>query len=240
MHSTMSSKNLNIRIVESMDLSNSEVVDIYKIAISKNLKYLLSVHVMSILKLSIDLGLSYRTVYNMVEGNSNPTLETLVKTAKYYDIKVSQLIGESSVKEELGKNFTKLVPMISWHNVVKNLSSISQEQYDIDNKRNILVSSTNRLSDKVFALYSNTNTEPLFKSGTILVFDIPMQDIKYYNNKFVLILSANSIMLIKRLIIENNRILLQSINNSDVAIFVEDKYKILAYLVEARLEIDER
>ena len=220
-----------------MHFNKSEILEIYKREISKNLKYLLSVNSMSILELSSDLDLSYRTVYNLVEGKLNPTLDTLIKTSKRFDIKISQVLGEVPLEEKNGSGFTKSVPLISWLEIENHLNykkSNIKKDYP-----SLLISSEKMLSDKVFAVYSNINTEPLFKSGTILVFDLLLSNIQDYDNKFLLISASNSSLLIKKLIIESDKAFLQSISSSSSELFT-NQFRILAYLLQARIELENR
>jgi transcriptional regulator with XRE-family HTH domain len=192
---------------------------------------------MSILELSSDLDLSYRTVYNLVEGKLNPTLDTLIKTSKRFDIKISQVLGEVPLEEKNGSGFTKSVPLISWLEIENHLNykkSNIKKDYP-----SLLISSEKMLSDKVFAVYSNINTEPLFKSGTILVFDLLLSNIQDYDNKFLLISASNSSLLIKKLIIESDKAFLQSISSSSSELFT-NQFRILAYLLQARIELENR
>ena len=221
-----------------MTFNKTEILDIYKREISKNLRYLLSINSMSILELSADLDLSYRTVYNLVEGRLNPTLDTLIKTARHFNIKISQILGESPLEENSDRSFTKSVPLINWLEIEEHLdySKVKTKK----NYSSILISSDKMLSDKVFAVYSNIQTEPLFKAGTILVFDVLLSNIQDYDNKFLLVLTNNSSLLIKKLIVEKDNIFLQPISNNISPELFSDQFRILAYLIQARIELENR
>jgi len=161
----------------------------------------------------------------------------LVKFLKFLYYKISQILGEVPLEEKNGSGFAKSVPLISWLEIENHLNykkSNIKKDYP-----SLLISSEKMLSDKVFAVYSNINTEPLFKSGTILVFDLLLSNIQDYDNKFLLISASNSSLLIKKLIIESDKAFLQSISSSSSELFT-NQFRILAYLLQARIELENR
>jgi transcriptional regulator with XRE-family HTH domain len=158
----------------------------YKTQIASNLKYLLDNYSMNILELSSKLELSYPPLYNLVTGRSNPTMDTLLKIANYFNLSISQLIGDIPINKIDSTNYSKIIPLLQWTNAAKFLCERNSTQHDF---KQLLISSEYFIPEKTFSLYANERTEPLFKTGTLLIFNEITSDIKHYDNKYVLLLS---------------------------------------------------
>lgn len=100
----------------------------------------------------------------------------------------------------------------------------------------LLISSEYFIPEKTFALYANERTEPLFKIGTLLVFNEITSDIKHYDNKYVLLLS-DMFLTIKKLFIEESITFTQSINTNIPPQQLLDTVKVLAHLMQIRQDL---
>lgn len=205
----------------------------YKDQLSNNLKCLLETHSLNILELASKLELSYTPIYNLTLGSSNPTLDTLLKIANYFNISISQLIGELPINKIDNANYLRTMPILQWGEV---LSFIAPQNSASRNYKQLLVASEHFISEKTFALYANEKTEPLFKIGTTLIFDKVTSDIKNYDNKYVLLSSDTFSLAIKKLFVEESTIFTQSINTNIPPQALLDNVKVLAYLIQARME----
>ena len=101
-------------------------------------------------KLSESTGVSAATIKKIRLGLSlNPTIETLIPLAKFFDVSVSQLIGEVSINDGPSDN-KKQIPLLRWHDIetkdIKSLCIISNILLDTDEPENCFA--TQILSDK--------------------------------------------------------------------------------------------
>ena len=201
--------------------------------ISANIKLLLEMHSMNILELSTKIDISYSAAYSATNGTSNPTLSTLISIASAFNINLSQLIGEFPLSTK-GVRPIVSAPMMDWDKILDFLDA----PQSVKNNNCVIVSTEATLSDKIFALYPNQKTEPLFKLGTILIFDKLNSEITDYDAKFVLISTNNQTPTMRKLHVEENKIFLQSINHVIPSVELTECDRIIAYLVQARVEFN--
>ena len=209
----------------------------YSTDISSNLKYLLDIYSMNILELSKKAEIAYSAVYKLVNNAASPNLNTLVKIAKVFNLSVSQLIGEFPITTNAESNFITMVPIIEWNKVHvflnNQLLNLENNQYKL-----ITISSIRKFEVIPFILIANTETEPTFNKGTILVFNKLTMGIENYDNKFVLVsIGQSDLPILRRLYINENKIILKSINNSVPNHILQLGDSILAYLVQVRMDL---
>jgi hypothetical protein len=208
----------------------------YSTDISLNLKYLLDIYSMNILELSKKAKIAYSAVYKLVNNAASPNLDTLVKISRVFNLNVSQLIGELPMTTE--PNFITMVPVIEWNEVQIFLNNSS---LDLQKKqfKSIAISSIRKFKNKPFILIANTETEPIFSKGTILVFNKLKLALENYNNKFVLAsINQDELPTLKKLYADKNKVILQSVNYSMLNHVLEHNDSIMAYLVQVRVDMD--
>jgi transcriptional regulator with XRE-family HTH domain len=216
-----------------MIIINKQLLKEYRKQISSNLKYLLDIYSINVLDLASKLELSYTPIYNLATGCGNPTLDTLLKVSNYFNISISQFIGDLPINKINSTNYLKMIPVLQWREVSKFLCA----QYSIKpNDKQLLISSGHLIPQTAFALHANEKTEPLFKIGTILIFDKVVSDIEIYDNKYVLLSSDKSPLTIKKLFVEESIIFTQSINTLIPPQPLLDNVRVLAYLIQTRLD----
>ncbi|WP_341750091.1 MULTISPECIES: helix-turn-helix transcriptional regulator [unclassified Candidatus Tisiphia] len=216
-----------------MIIINKQLLEEYRKQISSNLKYLLDIYSINVLDLASKLELSYTPIYNLATGCGNPTLDTLLKVSNYFNISISQFIGDLPINKINSTNYLKMIPVLQWREVSKFLCV----QYSIKpNDKQLLISSEHLIPQTAFALHANEKTEPLFKIGTILIFDKAVSDIEIYDNKYVLLSSDKSPLTIKKLFVEESIIFTQSINTLIPPQPLLDNVRVLAYLIQTRLD----
>lgn len=81
--------------------------------IAENLKVLRELKDLSVKELSIFLGISERSYRRYEAGERVPTIDVLLKLAKYYEVKVDDLVSESGTKD------LDLSNMISYRDIIK-------------------------------------------------------------------------------------------------------------------------
>lgn len=209
----------------------------YGTDISSNLKYLLDIYSMSILELSKKSNVAYGAVYKLVNKAASPNLDTLVKISKVFNLNVSQLIGELLLTTNTAQNFETMIPVIEWTEVTKFLANNFQGLENQIIKPNTIASNS-LIQDKAFILTATVATEPAFIKGTALVFNRVNQPLKIYDNKFVLaLINNNNLPVLKKLFIDKNKVILQSINSTMPSHVLQPIDSIIAYLVQARIDV---
>jgi transcriptional regulator with XRE-family HTH domain len=122
-------------------------------------------------------GVSSSNIYRVLKNGGNPTIDVLKKLASFFQITVSQLIGE----EPLG---SKQIPLIPPTEVRKYLHL---KKEDKGNYPTIKVDFD--LNPKCFATYSEDNMmEPFILINSIIIID---PDRELSNNDFVFIINKN-------------------------------------------------
>jgi transcriptional regulator with XRE-family HTH domain len=212
-------------------MKKDQLLKQYRENLSVNLKYLLDIYSMNIFELSNKIDMSYSAVYRLVRGAPNPNLETMLKISQEFDLNISQLIGELPILKDTNINFIKSVPLLLWEEVVSFLKDNNTFKND---NASILLSHHAGISEKCFSLRLNIKTEPLFQSGTILIFDTLSKQIREYDDKYVLVSSGGAVPIMKKLYIEGSRVFLQSIDNTIPSRELQTGDSILAYLLQTR------
>jgi SOS-response transcriptional repressor LexA len=189
---------------------------------------------MSILELSNKIEVSYSAVYRLVHKDiPNPNLDTLLKVSKAFDLSVSQLIGETPIKNPLSQNSIKSIPLIKWEDVVSFLDNNTNIKTD---NIHLLLPQNTYISEKCFALRANKKIEALFKVGSILIFDTLSKQIREYDDKFVLVSSNNIIPVMKKLYVEGAKVFLQSVNDSIPLLELLPNDLIIAHLCQVKMD----
>lgn len=149
--------------------------------INKILDELIKKFGLNALELERLTGVPASTIYRILKDkNGNPTIEVLKKLARFFQITVSQLIGE----EPIG---CKQISVIPTTEVLKFLNSnyIKTENYPS-------ISIDFPLNTKSFATYSKDNMmEPFILINSIIIID-PERDLS--NKDFVLLITNNQEM----------------------------------------------
>lgn len=145
----------------------------------------------------------YSTINSITSGTSiNPRLETLGKIARVFNLNISQLVGE------LPLNFFDIaVPILEWQNI-----NIQEEKINflVDDKTQY-VSTSLQSKNKAFALRIEKYISDLYNINNIIIFEHTNE---LYNNCEALISLDNLQPVIKKVIVEDGKIYLQSVSNN--------------------------
>lgn len=200
-----------------------------------NLKSLLDIHSMNALDLARKLNLSYSVVHKLINFNSNPTIETLSKIAKYFNISIGQLIGDLPLTEKNKFINMRSIPIIKWQDIggyITNQKDIIKSQ-----NKTLLISSKHEPSSKSFAIITDEIFEPLFLKGTILFFDKPLLDSCDNKKTYVIVSTAELLDIsLKKIISNNGKLFLKSIESDLPAAPISPHTQILAELIQAQIE----
>lgn len=201
-------------------------LDFYIKNISVNLNKLISLFSMNLLELSKKSGVSYSSLHNLLNQKQNPTLDTLIRICKTFDINLSQLIGDTPLFKNDKSFFVKEIPVI-------NKIDILNFNCDRDDfEESIIISYPRNIRNKCFAL-KNENFNS-FSQNTIFFFELITNNINSYSNQVALIYNNNNICL-KKLILDGDQIFLESIDN-DLPTRRINNDKLIAYLFQTRVD----
>lgn len=198
--------------------------------LSDILKILLKHRKLTVSELSRHTGIVQPVIYRMTTGETdNPKLSSLLPIADYFNVSISQLIGEEPLATTHQGTSQKIstIPLLTW-----------TDAYDYKNaslhvQKNITASG---LSQDAFALIMpDTSMEPMFQRGSLLIFD-PM--VEPQDRSFVLVqLEETQTPVFRQLIIDVNQRYLKPLN-PDLNLFkmrlLNKNDSILAVLIESR------
>lgn len=206
----------------------------YQKEVCNNLRNLLDSHSMNALDLARKLNLSYSVIHKLINLNSNPTIETLSKIAKYFNISIAQLIGDLPLTENNQFINVRPVPIIKWQDIVEHTKS--HQDTTKHRSKTMFISSEYEPSEKSFAIVADDIFEPLFSKGTILFFDKLHLD-SYANKKIYVIVSTSELVIsFKKIISDNGKLYLKSILEDLPAAPISQNTEILAQLIQARID----
>lgn len=194
------------------------------------LKKLLRHRKLTVSELSRHTGIVQPVIYRMTTGETdNPKLATLLPIANYFNVNISQLIGEEPLEDENDtmQQKTSKIPLLNWTN-----AQLYKEI--IPNQPKTVIATG--VSEQAFALVMpNTSMEPMFQRESLLIFD-PL--IEPQDRSFVLVsLGVTESAVFRQLIIDVNQRYLKPLN-PDFSLFkmrlLDAQDKIIAILVESR------
>lgn len=198
--------------------------------LSDILKTLLKHRKLTVSELSRHTGIVQPVIYRMTTGETdNPKLSSLLPIANYFNVSISQLIGEEpldTTSQAAPQKITTL-PLLPW------VDAYDYKNATLKVQKNITASG---LSNDAFALIMpDTSMEPMFQRGSLLIFD-PV--IEPQDRSFVLVqLKEAQAPVFRQLIIDVNQRYLKPLN-PDLKLFkmrlLNEKDNIIAILIESR------
>jgi SOS-response transcriptional repressor LexA len=198
--------------------------------LSEVLKKLLNRRHLTVSELSRHTGIVQPVIYRMTTGETdNPKLSSLLPIANYFNVNVSQLIGEEPLAEESQSESiqNQAIPLLNWSDAYAFQAAIPHAP------KQIMVTG---LSESAFALIMpDSAMEPMFQRDSLLIFDplIVPQD-----RRFVIVnLHVTQTTVFRQLIVDVNQRYLKPLN-PDFNLFkmrqLDEQDTIIACLVESR------
>lgn len=176
---------------------------------NENIKKLLERESINASTLARNINVAERNLYRLIsDKNSNPTLSSLRPIAKFFNVSVSQLIGEDVLNFDnasYSRRTISNIPLIE----LSELTAIIESHEESNARETISTDAT--VSDKSFAFRINHGgLEPCFPKGSIVVIDTNRN---YSHGNFVLIISDNEKMpQMREIISDGSDICLKSAN----------------------------
>lgn len=204
--------------------------------LSSILKALMHEVGITVTELARRTGVGQPVIHRMASGETdNPKVGSLSPIAKFFNVNISQLIGDEPLPKERFRGshnpfyraWSKL-PLFSWEQAshLPHLVHSEVESY---------VSTEAVVSDAAFATrVEDTTMGPRFPEGTILIFDA---EIKAQDKDFVAIhIEGQAKMQFKQLLVDGSDVYLKPINGDFQTNRVEQPYRILGVMTQALTE----
>jgi SOS-response transcriptional repressor LexA len=203
--------------------------------ISANLKRLMDRENINASELGRNIKLAQPIIHRLLTGkNVNPKLATIRPIADYFDVTISQLIGEDLLilDDQAGNRAPwKQVPVLSW----SDISSV------IDGSQTVValeqVSTDARVSDLAYAVViDSTGLEPHFPKGAKVVVEPKRRPTD--SDFLILITAEGGDPHIRQVVSDGADSYLKSLNpafSKMNMIRLEDAYKVLGVVVQVKL-----
>ncbi|MEM1243856.1 MAG: S24 family peptidase [Pseudomonadota bacterium] len=212
--------------------------DLKKYSLSGNLRKLMKNYDLDAPELSRKSGIPVQTINRLRrDEESNPTLASLIPLAAYFHLTLNELIGLDEMPSDatFGKMITQklqanFVPLIKMQNLKTNFET--NIPYVVTSNDSFIATSI-KVSKDAFALTISSDVlVPLFREGTILIFD---PNVNTNNKDVVLALLNNSRSpKIRQIFIDNDDHYFKPINPEFGKMVQCEEYKLLGVMVQAQ------
>lgn len=211
--------------------------------LSQNLRTLMNETKLSESELSRRTGVAQPIIHRMLDGNNkNPKIATLNPIAKYFQVTISQLIGDEhlshihAITSTEHKGWSSL-PLITWkdalhwHEIMNNYKALSKYP---------MVFTDFNVTQKAFGLeVKDSSMEPKFSKGTILIIEPEKQP---KDRDFVIVnLNNHPEAIFKQVLIDGVNHHLRSLSteiNNNIIISSSDKY--IGIVVQSRTDYEDK
>lgn len=182
-------------------------------------------------------GLPQPTLHQLYSGiTENPRKKTLEILADYFSVSVNQMTGVEPMPQGLSRQIKRQLnihttPILRWDDLYD-----WPEKINFDEKEEIILD--NNESSTTFAIKMiGSSMEPLFPSGSLLIFDAGK--VAQDRDCVIIYLKEQHQFSVKRLLLDGNTAYVKSINpelNDITTTKVSPGDKIIATLLEARIK----
>lgn len=197
--------------------------------LGKNLNLLMAEARLNAEELSRRIGLPPSTIKKVRNGDSNPTLSTLTPIAEYFDLSISQLIGDEAIPNSRIKGSYKInpltltqVPLISWKDAISWPNKLIEPQS--------FLSTEHSYSKNAYSLMVEEDGWENLTKDTALLID-PTLELQHRD--FVIVYkNGQNIPTLKQALFDEGNIYLKPVQQAyNIAIFTTE-HKILGVVVE--------
>lgn len=192
--------------------------------VTHNLDYLLKKMNVTIKDLAAFTEIPASTIYAIMnKTTTEPRLHTIVSIAKFFNINVSQLIGE------IPFNYPNInIPILPWSAINNNTGNV-----ELNINTNTQYISTNyKTSNPIFAFQFDASIAYQYKDGGILILEITKN---FLSNDIIVVCIKNTQAILKKVIQEGPSIYLESISHNIPAIEFDATMQIVGIVREVRL-----
>ncbi len=191
----------------------------------------------TVTELARQTGVGQPVIHRMASGETdNPKVGSLSPIAKFFNINISQLIGDDPLSPEmmtgshnpLYRHWSK-VPLLSWEQAIA-----WPEQFVATEVQSYIATESN-VSDKAFAVKVEDNTMfPRYPKGTILIIE---PSIELRDKDFALIhVEGENKAQFKQVLLDANDLYLKPLNGDFDIKKIEGQYKTLGIMVQSLTE----
>ena len=194
--------------------------------LSKNLKMLIAKRKIRMASLSRKTGISPPVINRLVNGiTTNPNVDTLRPIAHYFNISISQLVGDAQLPE---KNSPYPVAIIAWDHVLE------WQQHQPQQRIINYAYTEYPLPKNAFAVqFDEDSMEPVFAKGSLLIVN---PDITPQDREHIIASVEQQKPLFKQILLGHNTIHLAS-HHPDHQIINAHNMNTIGVVVETRLSL---
>lgn len=177
----------------------------------RNIQYLMKESNLNLQELANLTKIPMSTLYSIINGSSNdPKLSTLLGISTFFNINLSQLIGELSL------NLNEInIPIVSWENINPK-TGIVEINIDFHTK---FISVEAIAKNPMFAIYSSNKFSYRYKEDSLIIIEMTDE----FKHLDIILLSINKTEpVFKKIIVEGPSVYLQSLS-IDIPIIVFDQ-----------------
>lgn len=217
-------------MVKKQNLSNYD-------QLSHNITTLMNHCEIDAVALSRETGLPTSTISRLRSSmaDSSPNLSSLIPIARYFEISVSQLIGEELLPAEICGNYQpqethQYIPVLNNETITKYFAKLALAELP-----SICIDF--HASKQAFAYrHPGSAMEPLFPAGTCLIAD-PERAPKH-GDYVLVVLKGEQLPLFRQYIVDGDRNYLRALNPAfnELILLNENKYHSLAVLLQSRMD----
>lgn len=201
-------------------------------SVSQILRKLMAESTLTEAELARRVNLPQTTINRLLlGGTSDPRANTLKPIADFFGITIGQLCGFESLSEKTADNSAwRFFPIIEWEQVNswiftnKSTTPLTHKHW---------VGTERQLSDKSFALRSLSFMEPRFRKNSILIVNSAA---KYKDGHYVVVALDQFNPSVRKIIIDGSNTLLQSFDQTQPSIKLNNKHTVYGTIVESRMD----
>lgn len=195
------------------------------INITKNLNQLIRESNITIKELSEFTSVPSSTIYGIMNKHSSePKLSTIFTIANFFNISVSQLIGEISLSIN-----EMTIPLLSWDKINEKTGGI---EIDVNTNNIKYISTDYETTNPMIALEFDNSLSYKYKDGGIILLEVSRN---FKANEILLVCIEETKPVLKKVIEEGPHIFLESISHDIPAIKLNDTIKIIGIVREVRV-----
>lgn len=195
-------------------------------SLADNLRFLMARENLTVTEFARRIKIPQPVLYRMYVGRTyNPNVLSLSPIAKYFNISISQLIGDEFLEHRPADSELKIhyVPVINWADAI-NWPNNKKSIAILENVFSDAQGSANTfgviVDDEIFG----------FIKGTVLIFD-PAKTPKH--KEYALVKkNVHDIPLVKQILIEHDSIYLKPLNTFSQTVAFDDTFSFLGVLIQ--------
>lgn len=161
------------------------------------------------ISLSRKINIPKSTISRLLNHDVNPTIDTLYPISQFFNITISQLIGEEELPKDRLPGLHKLIPYTTTRIPILTFAQIEQYLSNEPTGDFVWISTEKQLVNKSFSLIIKTEEFNLFFNKNTLIIVNNITTPQYGD---IILIKHNDIITLRQVIIDDNCIYLQKLH----------------------------